>query len=113
MSLTKERTAPDDDAPNAVSGRTESATEDHTTLQDDDPSVADDDPSVATVRAALANGTANSYKRSLNTCFIIWTVGRSQMPRRRIWIQLTWIVPLAVVARYYWHVLSGLAHLLH
>lgn len=106
MSVTKGQLAPRNDASEAVGARAESVTEDYTTLQDDDPSVA-------TVRAALANGTADSFKKSLNTCLIIWTVGRSRMPRRRIWIQLTWIAPLVVVARYEWHALSGLVHLLH
>jgi hypothetical protein len=69
VSVTENQTTPHDDAPDAVGGRTENAAEDHPMLQDTDPNVA-------TVRAALADGTANSFKKSLNTCLIIWTVGR-------------------------------------
>jgi hypothetical protein len=106
VSVTENQTTPHDDAPDAVGGRTENAAEDHPMLQDTDPNVA-------TVRAALADGTANSFKKSLNTCLIIWTVGRSRLPRRRIWIQVTWIAPLVLVTHPYWHVLSGLVHRLH
>lgn len=106
MSVTKDQTTPHDDAPNAAGKWAESATNDHTTLQDDDASVA-------TVRAALAGGTAGSFKKSLNTCLIIWTVGRSQMPRRRIWIHLTWITPIAALVAHYWHAIFSLVHVLH
>ena len=104
-SATKDQTAPHDGAPTALVMRPTSVAEDHMTLQGDDPSVA-------TVRAALENDTAGSFKKSLNTCLIIWTVGWSRRPRRRIWISLTWMVPLAVVV-HYWHAFFDLVHHLH
>jgi hypothetical protein len=105
VSVTKDQT-PQADAPSVAAIRPVSVTEDQTTPQDDDPSVA-------AIRAALAGGTAGSFKKSLNTCLIIWTLGRSRVPRRRIWIPFTLIAPVVLATHYYWHAFSGLVHLLH
>jgi hypothetical protein len=104
MSVTNEQ-PPQGDAAAVAPIRPVRATGVHVTSQGDDPSVA-------TIREALAGGTARSFKKSLNTCLIIWAVGRSRTPRRRVWPWLTLIPPLAL-AVHYWHALSNLVHLLH
>lgn len=66
----------------------------------------DDDPIVTTIRAALTRDTIGSFKKSICACLIIFTTGLSLTPRRRIWIPVTLVASLAVVAR--WHTLVGL-----
>ena len=114
MSVAEKQT-PEDDAAGAVAMPSVGVLEEQATPPDDDPGVA-------AIRAALAEGTAGSFKKSLNTCLIIWTVGRSRMPRavgrspvprRRIWIPLTLIAPVIPAAVHYWPAFSDLVHHLH
>lgn len=114
MSVAEKQT-PEDDAPGAVTTSSVEVLAEQATPRDDDPAVA-------TIRAALADGTAGSFKKSLNTCLIIWAAGRSRMPRAvgpppelrwRIGIPLTLIASVVLAAAHYWHALSDLVHHLH
>lgn len=108
MSITENQTS-QDDAPGVATMPSVRVLEEQAM-----PPPLDDDPGVATIRAALADGTAGSFKKSFNTCLIIWVASRSRMPRRYIWIPLTLMTaPAVLAAHYYWHVFSDLVHLLH
>lgn len=104
MSVTQEQ-SPHSDSLSVASIRPVTAT------SNEEPPV--DDPGVVTIRTALKDGTSGSFKKSFNTCMIIWVTERARLPRRRVLVPWTLAGSLALIAVNHWHVWSALEHFLH